>query len=120
MSFKAIIIVSKAFKLFATDILQYNENEWNEKLLQPLGISYTKNSCNLYGSYDPICAGSMTVRSYVLTATQQVRAMVMTVASVATLDIASFQVDFSERLCDIQRTAAAASSTIASLLIFKD
>lgn len=110
---------SKSFQMFATDILQYDEGEWNAKLLGPLGIPYTKKSCKLYGAYDPICAGSMTVRSYVLTATQQVRAGVMSLASVATLDIASFQVDFSERLCDAQRTAAAASSTIASLLFWE-
>ena len=110
---------SQSFKLFSTDILQYNQDEWNKKLLEPLGFSYVKDSCNIYGSYDPICAGSMSVRGYVQTTTQQVRGFIMSIASLATLDIASFRVDISERLCDVQRTAGAVSSTVASLLFFE-
>lgn len=106
---------SKAYKMLATDVLQYSQNEWNNDLLGPLGLSYTKNSCQLYGSYDVICSGSMTIRSGVLLITEQIRAMIMTFASVLSLDVASFKVDLSERLCDLQRAAAGACATVAAI-----
>jgi len=106
---------SKAYQMLATDVLQYSRNEWNNDLLGPLGLSYTKNSCQLYGSYDVICSGSMTIRTGVLLVTQQLRAMIMTFSSILSLDIASFKVDLSERLCDLQRAAAGASATVAAI-----
>lgn len=106
---------SKAYKLLSTDVLQYTDEEWNTALLDPINKYFTKNSCNLYGSYDVICSASMTIRTGVMLFTQQTRALIMTILSMLSLDVAGFKVDLSERLCDLQRTAAAASGTVAAV-----
>jgi len=109
---------SKAYKMLATDVLQYGQQEWNNDLLGNISnVSYTykKDSCQLYGSYDVICSASMTLRSGVFLITQQLRAMTMTGVSFLALDVQNFRVDLSERLCDLQRTAAGVSATAAAM-----
>ena len=109
---------SKAYKMLATDVLQYGQDEWNDDLLGNIdgeSYQYTKESCQLYGSYDVICSASMTLRTATFLVTQQLRAMVMTAIGFLTLDVQNFKLDFSERLCDLQRTAAGASATIAAM-----
>ena len=105
---------SESYQMLATDVLQYKPSEWNDEILDEYGLSYTKNSCKLYGSHSVICGASMTIRTTVLAFTQQVRAVLMTMISFTTGDVQNFKVDLSERLCDLQRTAASASATFAS------
>ena len=104
--------------MLATDVLQYNEDEWNDDLLgdvNGIAYSYKKDSCQLYGSYDVICSASMTFRTGVFMVTQQVRAMAMTAFSLLELDVQNFKLDLSERLCDLQRVAAGASASVAAM-----
>jgi hypothetical protein len=109
---------SKAYLMLATDVLQYGRDEWDDALLGNVSnvtYSYERDSCKLYGSYDVICSSSMTLRTGVFLITQQLRGMVMTAASFLSLDIQSFKFDLSERMCDLQRTAAGVSATIAAM-----
>lgn len=109
---------SMSYKMLATDVLQYGQDEWNNDLLgnvNNVAYTYTKDSCQLYGSYDVICSASMTLRTGVFLLTQQLRAMVMTGVSFLALDVQNFKLDLSERLCDLQRTAAGTSATIAAM-----
>jgi hypothetical protein len=109
---------SKAYEMLATDVLQYGQDEWNYDLLGNVSgtaYEYKKESCQLYGSYDVICSASMTLRTATFLVTQQLRGMVMTAVGFLTLDVQNFKLDFSERLCDLQRTAAGASATIAAM-----
>lgn len=106
---------NKAYMMLATDVLQYTDDEWSTELLDPINKYYKKNSCELFGSYDVICSASMSIRNAVLLFTQQTRAMIMTVLSMMSLDVAGFKVDLSERLCDLQRTGASMSATVAAV-----
>ena len=106
---------TQAYAMLATDVLQYKKSEWNDNMLDEYGITYNKESCILYGSHNFLCSASMTLRTTVQTFTQQVRAILMTMFSFLTGDVQNFKLDISERLCDLQRTAASASATFASL-----
>jgi len=109
---------SKEYLMLATDVLQYGQDEWNDDLLGNVSgvkYSYERDSCKLYGSYDVICSSSMTLRTGVFLVTQQVRAMTMTAVSFLALDVQNFKLDLSERLCDLQRTAAGAAASVAAL-----
>ena len=113
---------SMAYDLLATDVLQYNEDEWDNALLgnvSNITYSYKKESCQLYGSYDIICSASMTWRTGVFLVTQQARWMTMTAFSFLELDTQNFKLDFSERLCDLQRAAAGASASVAAMFPVK-
>lgn len=109
---------SKAYQMLATDVLQYGQDEWDDNLLGNVSnvtYSYEKNSCKLYGSYDVICSASMTLRTAVFLLTHQFRFIFMTIIGFLDGDVQNFKLDFSERLCDLQRTAAGASATIAAM-----
>ena len=109
---------SKEYLMLATDVLQYGQDEWNDDLLGNVSgvkYSYERDSCKLYGSYDVICSSSMTLRTGVFLITQQVRAMTMTAVSFLALDVQNFKLDLSERLCDLQRTAAGVAASVAAL-----
>ena len=109
---------SMAYKMLATDILQYSQEEWNDDLLgniSNVAYPYVEDSCVLYGSSDVICSASMTLRTGIFLITQQVRGFVMTAVAFLSLDVQGFKLDFSERLCDLQRTAAGIAATLAAM-----
>lgn len=113
---------TKEYTMLATDVLQYGQDEWKTHLLYDK--PYEANSCRLFGSYDMLCSASMTVRSGVFLVTQQSRAFLMTMIAFFDGDFQMFKLDLSERLCDLQRTAAALSSTLSgmfpAILVGKD
>lgn len=113
---------SKEYTMLATDVLQYGQDEWQGYLVY--NKSYEEKSCRLFGSYDMLCSASMTVRSGVFLVTQQSRAFLMTMIAFFDGDFQMFKLDVSERLCDVQRTAAALSSTLSgmfpAILVGKD
>jgi hypothetical protein len=107
-----------AYKMLATDILQYSQEEWNNDLLgniSDVAYPYVEDLCVLYGSSDVICSASMTLRTGIFLITQQVRGFVMTAIAFLSLDVQGFKLDFSERLCDLQRTAAGIAATLAAM-----
>lgn len=109
---------SMSYKLLATDILQYSQQEWNYNLLGNVSnvtYPYVKDSCVLYASSDVICSASMTLRSGVFLITQQVRGFVMTAVAFLSYDVLGFKLDLSERLCDLQRTAAGIAATLSAM-----
>ncbi|MAT63249.1 MAG: hypothetical protein CL881_05570 [Dehalococcoidia bacterium] len=109
---------SSSFELQKTDILRLTEDEFNEDLsiYEVLGFSYTSRSCKIYGSIDFLCSISMTVKTGLKLIINQVRIVLMTMIDFINGDFSGFKLDVSERLCDLQRTAAGLSSTFAAII----
>lgn len=109
---------STSFELQKTDILRLTQDEFNEDLsiYEVLGFSYTKRSCKIYGSIDFLCSISMTVKTALKLFINQVRIVLMTIIDFTQGDFSGFKLDISERLCDLQRTAAGLSSTLAAII----
>lgn len=109
---------SSSYLMQKTDILRLTKDEFNEDLtiFEVLGFSYTKRSCKVYGSIDFLCSITMTVRNALRLFLNQVRILVMSIIDFFHGDFSDFKLDLSERLCDLQRTAAGLSSMIAAII----
>ena len=106
------------FTLFSTKLLQYPLWRFNrdDDIYEQLELSYTENSCKLYGSTDFTCNVGLTVRSSVAIFVNQIRATVMSITKIIEFDFTGIKITFSERLCDTARAAAAISSLVPSIL----
>lgn len=100
---------SKAYDLVTTDILRYTPYS---PIYDALNIE--NKNCKVYGSHDFICSASLTVRSGVRLVISEMRELIMTMLNVFGGRV-SIMIDFANRLCDLQRTAAGIASLIASI-----
>lgn len=107
-----------SYELVSTSILSYTEEQFNKEssLYNALSISYSTESCKIYGSHDFICSSSMTVRTALKLVISEVRELTMTLIKIIGGNTDGVSINLGNRLCDLQRTAAALSSTISSTL----
>ena len=103
-----------SYELTKTSILHQSKSQFNEdkELYDALAISYSSESCKLYGAHDLICSASMTVRSGVRLITYEIRELAMTMFEIIGGNTDGVTVNFGNRLCDMQRTAAGIASTL--------
>lgn len=107
-----------SFTVFNTQLLRYPLWKFNQDkdLYNRLQLSYTADSCKLYGTTDFICSSGLALRSTVDLLVNEVRVVVMSANKLLDFDFTGIKLTFSERLCDLSRSIAAVASTLPSLL----
>ena len=91
---------------FERDPLQYNQ----------LSLSYTENSCSLWGSANFICSIGLTLDNAVAVVLNEVRMVVMTLNKFLDADFSGVKISLGERICDVAKILSALASVLPSVL----
>ena len=85
-----------------------------------IGNNYNRQlNCAVKAAYDANCAIILTLRSTTDVVINEMRAITMGVVEIINLDFSQLKITFTERLCEIQRIAAAVSSLLPSFIPLK-
>lgn len=107
-----------SYTVFDTKMLRYPLWKFNDDkdLFDKLQLTYTTDSCSLYGTTDFVCSSGLALRSTVDLLVNEVRALVMSANKMLDFDFTGIKLTFSERLCDLSRSLAAVSSILPAIL----
>jgi len=107
-----------SFTVFDTKMLRYPLWKFNEDkdLYDKLQLTYTSDSCRLYGTTDFVCSAGLALRSTVDLLVNEIRVLVMAANKILDFDFTGIKLTFSERLCDLSRSIAALSSALPAIL----
>lgn len=85
-----------------------------------IGNNYNRQlNCQVKAAYNANCAIILTLRSTTDVVINEMRAITMGVVEIINLDFSQLKITFTERLCEIQRIAAAVSSLLPSFIPLK-
>lgn len=107
-----------SFDIFDSKVLRFPRYKFDmqEGQFNKLGLTYTEESCSLYGTKDFICSTTMTVRNVVALVVNEVRMIVMTLNKFLDFDFKGIKLSLGERVCDAARALSALASLLPSLL----
>lgn len=108
----------KSFTVASTKVLRFPRYKFSidEDQYNRLQITYTENSCSLYGTTDFICSTGLTIRSSINLIINEIRMVVMSFNKIIDADFQGIKLAISERVCDVGRALSAVSSILPSLL----
>lgn len=109
---------TKSFTIVDINVLRFPRYKFimDEAQYKRLQITYTENSCSLYGTTDFICSTGLTIRSSINVIINEIRMIVMSFNKIIDADFKGIKLAISERVCDVARVLAAVSSVLPSLL----
>lgn len=119
-----------AFEIYKSTVLEQNVKELFNRnkmelfnsVLANQGTTYAATRaygqyCKTYGSKDFMCSISLGVFHTIKLFTNEARVLLISVFNfLGNPSLTNFKADFSERICDLQRSLAGVSSTISSLI----